>query len=126
MSPVNWPSDAVTVFLRPFPWEIQSSLQILASMESALLFLLLVVRFKSLRLAFTRSRESPFLMFCCVLTGLYAIAFSSFSNFGLLVRERSLVLPALLVLLSVDPLLDRARREGAPESEPVATVRPEI
>ncbi len=109
LSPVNWPSDAVTVFLRPFPWEIQSSLQILASMESALLALLIVVRFKSLRLAFTRSRESPFLMFCWVLTGLYAIAFSSFSNFGLLVRERSLVLPAVLVLLSVDPVLDQIR-----------------
>lgn len=110
LSPVKWPSDAVTVFLRPFPWEIQSGLQILASLESALLALLIVVRLKSLRLAFSRSRESPFLMFCWVLTGLYAIAFSSFSNFGLLVRERSLVLPAMLVLLSVDPALDRLRR----------------
>ncbi len=87
LSPVQWPSDAVTVFLRPFPWEIQSNLQILASLESALLASLIVLRFGSLRLAFKRSRESPFLMFCWVLTGLYAIAFSSFSNFGLLVAR---------------------------------------
>ncbi len=117
LNPTQWPTDAVTVFLRPFPWEIDSGLQITASMESVLLAILLVVRFKSLRIAFTRSRESPFLMFCWVLSGLYAIAFSSFSNFGLLVRERSLVLPALLVLLSVEPKRDRLRRERAPATD---------
>ena len=124
LSPVQWPSDAATVFLRPFLWEIQSGTQILASLESVLLAILVVVRFKSLRLAFARSRESPFLMFCWVLTGLYAIAFSSFSNFGLLVRERSLVLPALLVLLSVDPALDRARRAVKAGQKPLPAGEP--
>jgi hypothetical protein len=103
LSPLAWPMDAVTVFLRPFPWEVESSLQILASLESAALAVLIVVRFKSLRAALARSRESPFLMLCWVLTGLYAVSFASFANFGLLVRERSLVLPALLVLLAVHP-----------------------
>lgn len=117
LSPVNWPMDAVTVFLRPFPWEIDGSLQILASLESVALAALIVVRFRSLRTAFARSRESPFLMFCLVLAALYSVTFASFANFGLLVRERSLVLPALLVLLSVDPALVRRRRAEASESE---------
>jgi hypothetical protein len=51
-------------------------------------------------------------MLCWVLTGLYAVSFASFANFGLLVRERSLVLPALFVLLSVDPI--RARLQELP------------
>ena len=35
-------------------------------------------------------------------TALYIIAFSSFANFGLLVRQRSLILPALFVLVAVE------------------------
>jgi hypothetical protein len=112
LSPLAWPMDAVTVFLRPFPWEVESSLQILASLESMALAALIVWRFKSLRAALARSREAPFLMLCWVLTGLYAVSFASFANFGLLVRERSLVLPALFVLLSVDPI--RARLQELP------------
>ena len=115
--------DAVTVFLRPFPWEVESSLQILASLESMALAALIVWRFKSLRTALARSREAPFLMLCWVLTGLYAVSFASFANFGLLVRERSLVLPALFVLLSVDPIRRgcricrrRARRSTGPNA----------
>jgi hypothetical protein len=126
LSPLSWPMDAVTVFLRPFPWEIEGSLQILASLESLTLAVLLVVRFKSLRTALARSRESPFLMLCWVLTGLYAVSFASFANFGLLVRERSLVLPALLVLVSVDPRRVRvpwvSSSDGQPRPEPMRVV----
>ncbi|GIU85988.1 MAG: hypothetical protein KatS3mg009_0503 [Acidimicrobiia bacterium] len=61
-----------------------------------------------------RARSTPFLLYCWALTGLYAIAFSSFSNMGLLVRQRSLVLPCFFVLLCVEPALAarRTRRSG--------------
>jgi hypothetical protein len=38
-----------------------------------------------------------------VFTGLFVVAFSSFSNFGLLIRERASLLPFFLVLLSIPP-----------------------
>src|SRR4029079_12027145 len=101
LNPLYFPQNVVTVFVRPFPWEIDSGLQIVASLESIALVALCVVRRKSLRIAFARSRETPFLMFCWVLTALYAVAFSAFANFGLLVRQRSLVFAALLVLFSI-------------------------
>ena len=117
LSPLTFPSDVVTVFFRPFPWEIDGSLQIFAALESMILAGLVVVRRRSLRIAFARSRETPFLMMCWVLTALYAVAFSAFANFGLLVRQRSLVFAAVLVLLSIDPELDRKRTDelAAPE-----------
>jgi hypothetical protein len=117
LNPIYLPRDAVTVLLRPFPWETDSGLQLLASLESAVLAMLVVLRFRSLRIAFSRSRDTPFLMFCWVLTALYVVAFSSFANFGLLVRQRSLVLPAVLVLLAADPALERRRRESEPRPE---------
>jgi hypothetical protein len=117
LSPVNYPTDVVTVLIRPFPWEAHTGLQLLAAGEGTALAILMVKRRKSLRLAFRRSREAPFLMFAAVLTALYCVAFSSFANFGLLVRERSLVLPAVLVLVAVDPLFGRGRSGSDSRSE---------
>jgi len=122
LSPLYLPRNAVTVFLRPFPWEIQGSLQIFASLESMILAGLVIVRRKSLRIAFARSRETPFLMMCWVMCILYAMAFAAFANFGLLVRQRSLVLPALLVLFAINPELERRRVEALPPPESETTM----
>lgn len=120
LNPLFFPQNAVTVFLRPFPWEIDSGLQIVASLESMALAWLCFVRRKSLRIAFARSRDTPYLMFCWVLCALYAVAFSAFANFGLLVRQRSLVFAALLVLFSIDPEVERSREEAQESSTPRA------
>jgi hypothetical protein len=101
LNPLNLPQGAVTVLLRPFPWETDTPLQLLSSLESALLAALIVLRFASLRESVIHARVVPFLLYWWLLTVLYAATFSSFANFGLLVRQRSLVLPALLVLLSL-------------------------
>jgi hypothetical protein len=116
LNPLYLPYNAVTVLLRPFPWEAEKNVQMLAALEGIALAGFLVLRFQSLRVALVRSREYPFLMFCWVFTAIYCVAFSSFANFGLLVRQRSLILPAVFVLAAVDPLLARRRRsEGASE-----------
>ena len=47
-------------------------------------------------------RQIPFLFYAWILTLLYVLLFQAFGNFGLLVRERSIVLPALYVLLALD------------------------
>jgi hypothetical protein len=120
LNPLRLPEGAATVLLRPFPWETQSSLQLLASLESALLVGLIVARLRSLRAALTRARTTPFLLYCWILLILYAATFSSIANFGLLVRQRSLVLPALYVLISVRP--DRATpRAAAARARQLAT-----
>ncbi len=107
LNPIYLPMGAVTVLLRPFPWETDNPFQLLASLESAALAVFMVVRRRSVGLSLTRARTSPFLLYCWLLTILYAATFSSFANFGLLVRQRSLVLPALFVLLCTDPKLVR-------------------
>ena len=103
LNPIYLPRGAVTVLLRPFPWETTSALQLLSSLESALLAAFIVLRLPSLKTSLARARSTPFLLCCWVLTILYSATFSSFANFGLLVRQRSLVLPALFVLLAVNP-----------------------
>src|SRR5262249_25945091 len=91
LSPLHIPQGAVTVLLRPFPWEVSSGLQILASLEGVALIAFAFYRRHSLALSLRKIRTAPFLFYCWVLTILYAMSFQAFANFGLLVRQRSLV-----------------------------------
>ena len=102
LSPLHLPQGMVTVLLRPFPWEVKGSLQILASLEGVALAAFIVLRRKSLAISLRHLRSVPFLFYCWTLTILYAVTFQAFANFGLLDRQRSLVLPALYVLLCLD------------------------
>jgi hypothetical protein len=112
LNPIYLPRGAATVLLRPFPWETDSPLQLISSLESAMLGALIVARLGSVRLSLSRARRFPFLIYAWTLTLAYSMTFSSFANFGLLVRQRSLVLPALFVLLVLD-----ARPEDEDEAE---------
>jgi hypothetical protein len=120
LNPIYLPHGAVTVLLRPFPWETESQLQLLASLESAVLAGLIVTRLASLRTALARARSTPFLLYCWVFVIIYAVAYSSFANFGLLVRQRSLVLPAVFALLAVRATPTTRERSASPVGRPVA------
>jgi hypothetical protein len=114
LNPLRLPQGAVTVLLRPFPWETDSSLQLVSSIESLLLAGLILARLRSVRAALTRARSTPFLMYCWILVILYAATFSSIANFGLLVRQRSLVLPALYAIVAVRAATTTARAPATP------------
>jgi hypothetical protein len=103
LTPLSLPAGVVTVLLRPFPWEVESGSQIAACLECAVFAYLVVHRRQSIVASIRQIRTSPFLFFCWVLLAFFAIAFSSFGNMGLLVRQRSLALPAFFVLISVEP-----------------------
>jgi hypothetical protein len=120
LNPLRLPQGAATVLLRPFPWETDSNLQLLSSVESALLAGIVVVRLGSLRAALIGARSTPFLLYCWTLVLLYAATFSSIANFGLLVRQRSLVLPPLYVLIAVRPAATRRSPAAAPRRVAVA------
>jgi hypothetical protein len=103
------PWALVTVLLRPFPYEASGPLPLLSSLEG-LLLLALLWRFGRPLLKLPRYlRKHPYVTFCVSYVLFYAVVFSGFSNFGILVRQRSLVLPAFLVLLALPALLQKSR-----------------
>ena len=108
---------AVTVLIRPVPWEVETSNQVLASLEGLALVGFIVYRRRSLALSLRRVRTHPFLLYCWTLTLIYVMLFQAFGNFGLLVRQRSIVLPALYLLLSLRTEVEAS----APASEPSAS-----
>ena len=120
LSPLRVPQGMVTVLLRPFPWEVSSPLQELASFEGVALAAFLFIRRKSLAISLRHLRSVPFLFYCWTLTILYGLTFQAFANFGLLDRQRSLVLPALYVLACLDT---RRAREYDQDQRELAEIR---
>jgi hypothetical protein len=122
LTPLSVPQGMVKVLLRPFPWEVETRLQILASLECAALAVFILLRLRSLTFSLTRARGTPFLIYCWTFVLLYGITFSAVGNYGLLTRQRSLALPAFFVLLAVEPAMAKATGEGRSEPRPHDTV----
>jgi hypothetical protein len=113
-SPADLPWAAVTVLIRPFPWEAHNP-QALVSAAEGVFFLYLAWRSR------TRLRRLPVLLkssyptFCVLYTTMFVYAFSTFGNFGILARERVMVLPFLMALLCL-PLRPASSRPDHPTS----------
>jgi hypothetical protein len=101
--PVSGPQDlpmaVVTLILRPFPWEAGGLLPLFASAEGLLIGGLLGLAVLDGRRVLTAVRRNPFVTFCLAYVLAYAVLFSGFSNFAILVRQRTLAMPAFLVLI---------------------------
>jgi hypothetical protein len=113
-SPAKLPLAIVTVFFRPFPFEAHNAQVAVTALESTLLLCLLLSRRRGVWQALRHPRRRPYVAFVAVYSLLFVFAFSTISNFGILARERTQVLPFFLVLLAIPAL----RRGPAPAAAP--------
>ncbi len=109
------PRAVLTVLFRPFLFEAHNPQMLLAAAEGTLLLVLTLAAFPRWRSLPARLRARPYLIACLVYAAIFVFAFSNFSNFGLLTRERVQVLPFLLVFLA---LPRPPRRAAPPAAEP--------
>lgn len=100
-SPADFPLATVTVLFRPFPFEASNGQMLLAAAEGSFLIVLFVRSVPRLRTLRHRVRRQPYLLLCLFYSGLFIYAFSNFSNFGILTRERVQVMPFVVVLLAL-------------------------
>ena len=103
------PAAVVTVLFRPFPWEATNAQMFLQSLEGVFLIVLVVKAWPRLRRFPRLLRTSPYVTFAVVYVGGFIWAFSGFGNFGILARQRVLMLPFFLVLLALPPI-ERLRK----------------
>ncbi|HUV10460.1 MAG TPA: hypothetical protein VMX12_05745, partial [Acidimicrobiia bacterium] len=111
-SPLDLPAATVTVLFRPFPFEADNAQTLATSVEGLLLAAFCALSWRRLASALRQLRSTPYLAFALVFVLVFVYAFSSFSNFGILARQRTQVLPFLFVLLALPPL---TRRRSAPK-----------
>lgn len=103
-------AEAPFLMFRPFPWEVSGGMAAVASVEALGLLWFAWKRRRRLLAALQNWRE-PFVAFILVYSLIFSVAFAAAtSNFGILVRERIMMVPLLLMLFCarLEPL--RAKR----------------
>jgi hypothetical protein len=100
-SPLQLPLAAMTVLYRPFVFEAHSAQEMLTAIEGSVLFLLTLRAWRPIRKALRDMRQVPYFAYCLGALLLFIVAFSGFSNFGILARERAVIQPLFLVFLSL-------------------------
>ncbi len=99
-NPLLVPLAVVSVLIRPFPWEAKSVNSLVAASEGLLLALLIVLGRKRIRSIFRLGFRRPFIVFSGVFTIVFVVAFSFVGNFGILARQRTIMIPSVLVFLA--------------------------
>lgn len=107
-SPLGFPEAVATVLFRPFPFEAHGLTVLVASFEGLVLIGLTVLSRRRLAGMLRALRRNPYVLFCALYSLLFIFAFSNFSNFGILARERVQMLPMYLALLALPMPPNRA------------------
>ena len=108
-NPLGVPVAVVTVLFRPFPFEASNFQSAVTSAEGMTLLVLFIRGRRRVWAGLQAARENEFLRFALVYSGVFIIAFSNFSNFGLLARERVQVFPFVLLFLALPTAVPEPR-----------------
>jgi hypothetical protein len=119
-SPTQAPLAVLTVLFRPLPHEAHNFQALLASLENSFLLVFALIRIPWGFAALKSMRRQPYVGLAFVYTAIFVVAFSSFANFGNLVRQRVQVLPFLVALLCIPP---RRKDQEPPPRVERSTVR---
>jgi len=95
------PIGIFTFLFRPLIFEAHHALALAAALESTFFLALVFWRFRNLVAAVKSVFSRPFVAFCAITFSLLTAMLSLESNFGVIVRHRTMVLPFLLILLAV-------------------------
>lgn len=104
LSPSRFPLAFMNVMFRPYPWQATNAQSLLAAAEASAILLLFLTGWRRLLGGLRAVLDAPFVILCCCYTVLFVYGFSSFANYGILVRQRVQVLPFFLVLLAMPRL----------------------
>jgi len=109
-NPVGYVQSAVTVLFRPFPFEAHGIESLGTSLEALGLLVLTIVSWRRLLSIRRRIRPEPYVALALAFVLMFFFAFGTISNFGILARERSQMMPYVFVLLSLTAMASTARR----------------
>jgi hypothetical protein len=114
-SPLDIPLAAVTVLYRPFPFEAHSAQEMITAIEGVVLAILTLRAARRSWQALRRSRDYPYFMYALGAMLVFIVAFSGFSNFGLLARERAVIQPLFFVFLTLPENIEAEFPRWKPE-----------
>lgn len=110
-NPSDYPWAAVTVLLRPFPWEASNAMALASGVEGMVLSVLLVAAVPGLLAQRRALLSEGMLLNATVYAAVFVFLFSAIGNFGILSRQRVQVTPFILLIAAVGIGHVRARRQ---------------
>jgi hypothetical protein len=108
-SPTQFPAAMLAVLFRPWPWEANSAQALIASAEGTMLLILGAAAAPRLLRLPKYIFQVPYVAYALTYTIMFVIAFSSIGNFGILTRQRTQVLPLVVVLLALPAEMTRSK-----------------
>jgi hypothetical protein len=106
----NYWRDVYEVLFDPMPFNAHGTGERIAALENLILIGVILTSFRSLRILIRASFARTYVLMCTLYAVLFLYAFAALGNLGLITRERTLLLPFLLVPLSI-PRADRKAGE---------------
>ncbi|MGH9085908.1 MAG: hypothetical protein ACRDYW_10680 [Acidimicrobiales bacterium] len=101
LSPSRFPRAFMNVMFRPYLWQATNAQALVAAAEALVLLVLFVTGWRRLLGAARAVLDTPYVILCGCYAVLFVYGFSSFANYGILVRQRVQMLPFFLVLLAM-------------------------
>ena len=97
-SPLNWPYASLRTLTRPLPFEVQGIAQLASAAEMTALLGIYALSRKRIRNLPRLIVSNPYITFVVTTIFLVGLAYTSLANLGLLTRQKSLIMPFLLLL----------------------------
>lgn len=107
---VDYPLGFVTVLFRPIPLEASTATMLLTALEGVLLVGLLIAGLPRVFASLRSARAEAYTVYCLAYVLVFVYLFSALANFGILARQRTTVLPLVLVLVALPTTQERVRR----------------
>jgi hypothetical protein len=120
-TPIDLPYATITVLFRPFPWEANNGQALATSFEGFFLVYLSIRGWRRLLAIPATARRASYIAYCIGITFTFVYAFSAFSNFGILARQRGQVMPFFLALICLNEVKRRQRVAIPTELDALAT-----
>jgi hypothetical protein len=99
--PLTFPRDVYEVLFNPLPINFHGSSELIAAGENTIILVLIFYSLRQLRIVPRTMFARPYVMLCTVYSLGFLYAFAALGNLGLIERERTLLLPFLLVLFCI-------------------------
>ncbi len=102
-NPATWPYASVRTLMRPLPFEASGLAQLLAAAEVTVLLGMYVLSWRRLLNLPRLAISVPYVTFAVTTLFLTGLAYTGLANFGILTRQKSLIMPFLLLLVCLPP-----------------------
>lgn len=120
--PSEYPWGFVTVLFRPLPYEASSVAMLATSLEALVLGALVLASIPRLSAALRSIRDEAMIAYAIAFTVVFVYLFSAIGNFGILVRQRVMVIPLVLLVVALPTAKQRVReRRRADHDAPDTT-----